>query len=103
MQKEIQDKQMREAFELAFNQAYEHIIELLNKLSLAPLLKSHCFMNLDQGAYWAREAIRHMEFNFQQPSEVTPVVETTGEATLDHCVEEPKNEQVDEPAAQEAA
>lgn len=45
----------------AFNKIFDEIINALHNLPLHPNLKSHCFMNLDQGAYWARQAISIME------------------------------------------
>lgn len=53
----------RIALNQAFAKFYNDLTGFLNRLNLNPSLKSFCFMNLDQGAMWAREAISILQFN----------------------------------------
>lgn len=57
------NEQTKLALIQALSQFSGNMISFLNKLNLNPTLKSHCFMNLDQATFWAREAIVHMELN----------------------------------------
>jgi len=68
-----QDAQSRQVFLETYDQLYSNIVNFLNRLDLHPVLKSHCFQNLDQGSYWARQAISQLQFNFSQASEVKDV------------------------------
>jgi len=58
---------MREAFMISFNNIYGQLLEFLRRLNFNPILKSHGLMNLDQGAYWIRQAISYMEINIPTP------------------------------------
>lgn len=65
----------------SFNQLYTVLINYLNNLPLHPLLKQHCFLNLDQGANWARQGISVMAFPTPTPPPI-PVPESDIEALI---------------------
>lgn len=68
-----QNEQTKLALIQALGQFSGNMISFLNKLDLNPTLKSHCFMNLDQATFWAREAIAAMQLNLSTPNTaVTP-------------------------------
>lgn len=67
-QKEIleNEKNTRMALQIAFKKIYDEMIFFLHKLNLNPQLKSFCFMNFDQGAMWAQNAIASIQFDRSQ-------------------------------------
>jgi hypothetical protein len=86
---ENQDIKIKEMFLETFSELYGNLVKFLNKMPLNHHLKSHCFMNFDQGAFWARECIAHMKF------EVKPedAPQTNPESVIpDSNIEEKKEE-----------
>ena len=83
---------IREVIMYSFQKSYMELVQLVNKLeSLNPILKSHAFLNLDQGAYWIREAIASMPLNFpEEPADqAQEAVQPEGSA----APEEPETEE----------
>ncbi len=70
----------------AFNKFYSDLVGFLHKLPLQDPHRSHSFLNLDQGAYWARNAIVNAPLNFSKPEEVAPVQEQESCVVLDDCI-----------------
>lgn len=50
----------KQALITVFNHLHSMVIDYLKNLNIDPMLRIHCFQNMDQGAYWAREAIKHI-------------------------------------------
>lgn len=74
---EQQSQEMRKMMAESFDTLYLNLINFLNKLPLNNALRSHSYMNFDQGAYWAREAMRHMQFDLKDES-----IEKSEESTI---------------------
>lgn len=71
---------LREVTKKVFQSKYVDIINFLNQFDLHPTLKSYAFMNLDQFAFWAKQALDLMNVELQEPVE--------SNATLDSAIEQ---------------
>ena len=70
--REHQNQQMRAALGQSFEKFYGEIISFLDRLPLHSQLKSHSFMNFDQAAFWARQAIGTLVLDAPAPQQDVP-------------------------------
>lgn len=93
-----QEQQMKMALLQSYESMLSNLGQFLNKLPLDAKFKDFCFMNLDQSAFWARQAISNMEIKFSEPQ--APVAESTEENKV---LEEKANGEANSSPAQEVA
>lgn len=79
--------QIRKICFISFNNAFNQLIDVINSMEgMHPIFKSHCMMNLDQGAFWARHAISNLPIadeEVQTPVEQQQVEQKAVEKTED--------------------
>ena len=69
------EQDVKNAFEMAFQQSYDNMIGLINKMGVSQRLKDYAFLNFDQGYFWTRQAIASLVVD-------EPVSDPNGEAPI---------------------
>jgi hypothetical protein len=75
-----QAQNTKAALQMGLHQQYLQLINFLNNIPGHPQLKMHCFQNLDQAGFWAREFIQSA--NLLPPVPVAPPTEATNPVSI---------------------